>query len=237
MKPLIGITAGHEGGSLCLRYDYVSAIENSGGIPVALPVFKGPADLCGNIDGLLFTGGADIMADYYGRRPFVPEEYIKPEKRERIEFEIGLMRESILKKVPILAVCFGMQLLNVYHGGTLFEDINYQLANAGDHRRGLHEINIVDLPGGTALKKRYTVNSSHHQAVMDVGEALSVFASADDGIVEGIFKRDYNFCVGVQWHPERIFYDPLSVWLFDALIDAASGTRRDRGRQTIGPAG
>ncbi|HMK61044.1 MAG TPA: gamma-glutamyl-gamma-aminobutyrate hydrolase family protein [Dissulfurispiraceae bacterium] len=227
MKPYIGITTGYEGDKLNLRCDYISAIDNSGGVPIALPVCKTPAALCSRINGLLFTGGADIIADYYRREPSVPEEYIKPERKERIEFEIELLKEALLQEKPILAICFGMQLLNVYHGGTLFDDINYQLASIGDHSKGFHEINIVDEPGGF-INKRYTVNSSHHQAVMDIGDGLSVFASSDDGIIEGIFKRDYNFCVGVQWHPERIFYDQLSVWLFDALITAASRKRSDR---------
>jgi len=227
MKPVIGITGGLDGDSLRLRQDYVSAIVNSGGLPVVLPVYQHAAELSDLIDGLLLTGGADIPADLYGGNDAVPEEYVKPERKERITFETDLLRETLLREKPILAVCYGMQLLNVHHGGTLFQDIEYQLANAIDHRKGMHEVDIVD-PFNGALKSRYTVNSSHHQAVMDAGDGLSVFALSGDGIIEGIYKRDYNFCVGVQWHPERIFYDPLSAWLFESLAVNAAGTRRSR---------
>lgn len=226
MRPVIGITCGLDGDSLRLRQDYVSAIENSGGLPVLLPVCQPAAELSDVIDGLLLTGGADIPAELYCSGAVVPEEYIRPERKERIAFETELLKETLRREKPVLAVCFGMQLLNVLHGGSLFQDIEYQLANAIDHRKGMHEIGIVDTLSGE-LKSRYTVNSSHHQAVMDAGEGLSVFALAGDGIIEGIFKRDYNFCVGVQWHPERIFYDPLSVWLFESLAGNAR-TRRSR---------
>jgi putative glutamine amidotransferase len=227
MKPVIGITGALDGDNFRLRHDYISAIENSGGMPVILPVCQLAAELSDLIDGLLLTGGADIPAYHYGGSDDVPKEYIKPERKERITFERELLTETLLREKPILAVCFGMQLLNVHHGGTLFQDIEYQLANAIDHRKGMHEIDIVDTFNG-ALKSCYTVNSSHHQAVMDAGDGLSVFAVAADGMIEGIYKRDYNFCVGVQWHPERIFYDPLSVWMFESLADNAAGTRRSR---------
>ncbi len=157
----------------------------------------------------------------------MPEEYIRSERRDRIAFETELLRETLRREAPILAVCYGMQLLNVYHGGTLFQDIEYELATAIGHRDGMHAVDIVDSFNST-LKDRYVVNSSHHQAVMDAGEGLSVFAVAGDGIIEGIYKRDYNFCVGVQWHPERIFYDPLSAWLFESLAVIAAKRRRNR---------
>ncbi len=227
MKPVIGITGGLDGDSLRLRQDYVSAIVNSGGLPVVLPLYEQAAELSDLIDGLLLTGGADIPADVYGGNATVPDEYIRLERKERIAFESELLRETLRNEKPILAVCYGMQLLNVHHGGTLFQDIEYQLANAVDHRKRMHDVDIVD-PFNGALKGRYTVNSSHHQAVMDVGEGISVFALATDGIIEGIYKRDYNFCVGVQWHPERIFYDPLSAWLFESLAVNAAGTGRRR---------
>lgn len=227
MKPIIGITGGLDGDSLRLRQDYVSAIVNSGGLPVVLPVYQQAAELSDLIDGLLLTGGADIPAYLYGGKDTVPEEYITLERKERIAFETELLREALRKEKPVLAVCYGMQLLNVHHGGTLFQDIEYQLDYVINHRKGMHDIDIVD-PFNGALKGRYTVNSSHHQAVMDVGWGISVFALAGDGIVEGIYKRDYNFCVGVQWHPERIFYDPLSAWLFESLAVNAIRTSRSR---------
>ena len=135
MKPIIGITGGLDGDSLRLRQDYVSAIVNSGGLPVVLPVYQQAAELSDLIDGLLLTGGADIPAYLYGGKDTVPEEYITLERKERIAFETELLREALRKEKPVLAVCYGMQLLNVHHGGTLFQDIEYQLDYVIKHRK------------------------------------------------------------------------------------------------------
>jgi putative glutamine amidotransferase len=228
MRPVIGITCGFNDNVLRVRPDYVSAIENSGGIPIVLPILQHAAPLVDSIDGLLLTGGGDIPADYYREEAIVPPEYVKMETRERIGFETVLLREILKRGKPVLAICYGMQLLNVVHGGTLFQDIEYQVQKASDHRKGMHEIEIIDLLRGDH-RNEYTVNSSHHQAVKEVGDGFTVFAVAGDGIIEGIYKRSHSFCVGVQWHPERIFYDPLSSWLFESLAKKAAETRRSRG--------
>jgi len=228
MRPVIGITCGFNDNVLRVRPEYVSAIENSGGIPVVLPILQNVVPLVDIIDGLLLTGGGDIPADCYHEETIVPPEYVKMETRERIDFETVLLGETLGRGKPVLALCYGMQLLNVVHGGTLFQDIEYQVQKASDHRKGMHEIEVIDLLRGDHWNE-YTVNSSHHQAVKEVGDGLTVFAVAGDGIIEGIYKRGYTFCVGVQWHPERIFYDSLSSWLFKSLADKAAETRRSRG--------
>jgi len=228
MRPVIGITCGFNNNVLQVRPDYISAIKNSGGIPVILPILQQVPSAIDIIDGLLLTGGDDIPPDYYHEETIVPPEYLKMETRERIDFETVLLGETISRGKPVLALCYGMQLLNVVHGGTLFQDIEYQVQKASDHRKGMHELEVIDLLRGNR-RNAYTVNSSHHQAVKEVGDELTVFAIAGDGIIEGIYKRGHTFCVGVQWHPERIFYDPLSLWLFESLAEKAEEVGRSRG--------
>jgi len=226
MMPVIGITCGTEDNILRVRHDYVSAIYRSGGIPVLLPIIEDAGALTGVFDGLLLTGGGDIPADRSGQchAPDDIEKTLKPEKKERIDFEMSILRATLEAGKPVLAICYGMQLMNVMCGGKLFQDIGHEVLQALDHKKGMHEIEIIDRLNED-MKGHYVVNSSHHQAVSDAGDGLGIFAVASDGIIEGIFKKDYNFCVGVQWHPERIFYDPLSSMLFGALVQKAKTGR------------
>lgn len=231
MKPVIGITCGLDDDSFKVRQDYISAVYNSGSIPVVLPVLEEASGLADLIDGLLLTGGGDIPADYFGGDPVIASEIsdrLKPEKKRRIDYEIELLRHTIERGKPILAVCYGMQLLNVLLGGDVFQDIEYQIKERLDHRKGMHGIEIVDLLPGD-LRRHYMVNSHHHQAVKELGEKLTAFAISEDGIIEGIYQKDYTFCVGVQWHPERIFFDQLSIWLFESLSKKASDLKEGSG--------
>jgi len=227
VKPVIGITCGTNDDVLRVRRDYVSAVYNSGGIPVLLPIVEQASSLTNVFDGLLLTGGGDIPADYIMHGSAVPPEVaetLNPEKKERMDFEISLLRATLETGRPVLAICYGMQLINVMCGGNLFQDIGCQVERALDHRNGMHEIELVGWPN-TELRGHYIINSSHHQAVSDAGDGLAVFAIAPDGIIEGIYKKDYTFCVGVQWHPERIFYDPLSSMLFETLVQRTEAWR------------
>jgi putative glutamine amidotransferase len=194
---------------------------------VILPVTGQAREVSEIIDGLLLTGGRDIPPEYYGEGPALPADMLRLENRERIEFEMALLVEILLKAKPVLAICFGMQLLNVVHGGTLMQDIGSADSRYLDHTAGTHGIVISDTLNA-CLQQRYVVNSSHHQSVNKVGNGLAVFAASDDGIIEAIYKRDYNHCVGVQWHPERIRMDPLSAWLFKSLSIKADYVRRLR---------
>jgi putative glutamine amidotransferase len=227
MKPVIGITASADGDSLKVRADYISAIADSGAVPVILPVSGLPEEAAEIIDGLLLTGGGDIPPEYYGGDPTVYAAGFRPERRDRIEFELKLLAEMIGRSKPALAICYGMQLINVFHGGTLIRDIGGLGQGHHDHAGCMHGVTVSSGPAGCP-EGDHTVNSTHHQAVSRVGDGMSVFAVSDDGIIEGLFKRDYNFCVGVQWHPERIFDDPLSRWLFNAIAGKAEDARRAR---------
>jgi putative glutamine amidotransferase len=224
--PVIGITAFITGESLKVRTDYISAVSDAGALPLILPVTAQVSELSDIIDGLLLTGGRDIPPDYYGEA-LLPSDAEKLEKRERVEFEMSMLGEVLKRSKPVLAICYGMQLLNVFHGGTLVRDIGEMPDKHAEHTGGTHEADISDI-SGDAPERRHTVNSFHHQAIDRIGSGLSVFALATDGIIEGIFKRDYNHCVGVQWHPERMRTDSFSEWLFKSLALKADEARRRR---------
>jgi putative glutamine amidotransferase len=228
VKPLIGITASLDDGSFRVRPEYAAAIEGSGGVPFVLPVSAQSEQFAELIDGLVLTGGGDIPPVYFGQELTVPADCLKAEKKERIDFELALIHAALKKKLPLLAICYGMQLLSVAHGGTLVQDIGLLRQGVLNHKTGNHGIRIIS-PPWAVIEGTYQINSYHHQAVDSPGEGLEVFARADDGIIEGIYKRDYTFCVGAQWHPERIIAEPLSKWLFAAFIEKAAETRRSRG--------
>ncbi len=230
MKPVIGITADMDGETFRLRRDYVSAVASAGGLPlIVAPARHDISRIASIIDGLLLSGGDDLRPEYLGEELSVPLERFRFVEKERTDFEIGLLREILGKRKPVLAICYGMQLVNVALGGSIYQDIGLQVDNALDHRKGLHTVEIVDsiAPLSTLPSSELTVNSFHHQAVRETGEGLRSFAEAGDGIIEGIYKEDYPFLVGVQWHPERVLeHDPpddLSRMIIRAFIKKAAG--------------
>ncbi len=207
MKPVIGITADMDNETFKLRQDYVSAVASSGGLPLIIaPVRDDISQIAGMIDGLLLSGGDDLLPEYLGEEISVPLEKFKFVKKERTDFELGLLKGILKRQKPVLAICYGMQLVNVALGGTIYQDIELQVSGAIDHKSGLHNVEIINSLE-TVLNlgsSEFTVNSFHHQAVRVTGEGLKPFAEAVDGIIEGIYKEDYPFLVGVQWHPERV---------------------------------
>jgi putative glutamine amidotransferase len=160
-------------------------------------------------DGLLLTGGNDIDPSLYGG-PTNHSKIIDVDK-ERDNFERKLIDKVLMKKIPTLAICRGMQLLNVHLGGTLLpdiEDAGYKSHRAVDNVETRHPVAVV--PGSLMYDVTGTdfghVNSSHHQAVDKPGNGLKVSARAEDGIIEGMeFGSDNDmFCLLLQWHPERM---------------------------------
>ncbi|HXX82264.1 MAG TPA: gamma-glutamyl-gamma-aminobutyrate hydrolase family protein, partial [Thermodesulfovibrionales bacterium] len=136
--------------------------------------------------------------------------------KERTDFEISLLRAIMELGKPVFGICYGMQLINVAFGGSLYQDIACQYTTTIDHGKESHRI----MGKGEALHGEFTVNSSHHQAVKGLGDGLSVSAFSEDGIVEAIMLPNYPFLTGVQWHPERS-EDELSVILFSAFVESA----------------
>ncbi|MCL5063392.1 MAG: gamma-glutamyl-gamma-aminobutyrate hydrolase family protein [Nitrospirae bacterium] len=223
MKPIIGITADMDEHIFRLRQDYVSAVEKSGGLPLILAPTGDISQIADFIDGLLLPGGDDLLPEYYGEDISVPLECLKIVRKERSDFEISLLKEVVKRQKPVLAICYGMQLANVAFGGSLYQDIEAQVEGDINHRSEGHDIKIVQPSVLDLQPSTFSVNSSHHQAVKRLADGFEVFAVSGDGIIEGIYKRDYTLFIGVQWHPERIFYDKLSLGIFEGFIEQAKG--------------
>ncbi len=182
-----------------------------------------------HIDGLVIGGGDDIASDLYA----ATVAFDRSADRARDTFELEAIRAAVVCGRPILGICRGAQLINVAAGGTLYEDISElrrRTSNAVNplackpvavrkHSR-LHEI---------ADNRRARVNSLHHQAVRRLGHQLIASARDADGFVQAIENTDTTFRIGVQWHPEYLFYRPTQRRLFAALVEASRGFQRRGG--------
>ncbi|SMO57975.1 gamma-glutamyl-gamma-aminobutyrate hydrolase family protein [Melghirimyces algeriensis] len=225
-KPLIGITGYHVrgeegyGGSFrglpgqgfsIVGHDYIRAVERTGGVAVGVPVGrqKDCRTILEGLDGLVLSGGEDIDPSLYGERPDMRCWQLTP---ERDWFELALIEEAIHLRKPVLAICRGMQLFNIHFGGTLYKDVadvrvetlTHQFNRAPRwylaHRvKLLHPI-LTDLYG----KAEIDTNSYHHQVIKEPGEGLFVSATAEDGVVEGLYHPDHPNILAVQWHPETM---------------------------------
>jgi putative glutamine amidotransferase len=212
--PLIGITAGTGENFPRMPERYIAWVENSGGIAEFIYPGTGKKGLTGHFDGFLIPGGKDISPVRYNEN----QQYeLNVEEEKRTEFELMLLSEAAKRMKPVLGICYGMQLMNVFCRGTLYQDIGSQQPQAFDHRQGLHCIDILRNPhldccGGE-------VNSSHHQAVRQPGKGVVPFAYSADGIIEATYLPSALFFVGVQWHPERMA-NGLSQLLSRAFVEA-----------------
>lgn len=235
MKPLIGIsTQGreietslgkHQSGETITR-DYVDAILDAGGIPVLLPR-QSPDHVestLAAIDGLLLSGGGDVGPENYNGHPELAE-WVDP---TRDVWEIALAREAERTSLPLLAICRGLQVVNVAFGGTLIEDIpsmapSDEIHRITDERARQGHQNVHFAEGcriANALGPDTIANSLHHQSVRDLAAGYEAVGWASDGIVKAFETTDPGWdMMAVQWHPE---YLPQSQGpLFEALVEAA----------------
>jgi len=232
MKPIIGINCDYEEkGKQPYSFtnrDYSEAIIAAGGIPFLLPVINDKNDvefLLKKIDGLLLTGGNDVPPQRYDEEKHEKTVCVHPDKDIS---DIALVGTAIQTKKPILAICYGTQLVNVVLGGSLIQDIPSEVKTPIIHKdskneRYTHTITIeknsllYQIIGADCIE----TNSTHRQAIKRLGNGLKDTAHTEDGIIEALEWRDYPFLVGVQWHPERMADSPHHLALFKALIKAS----------------
>lgn len=223
MPPVIAITPCQE------IHDYEASIQRAGGIPRVLTFAADPpATVLAQVDGVLLTGGGDVWPALYGE---AADPTFDPAEAGRDEYELELVRRATEADVPVLAICRGLQVLNVARGGTLVQDIPTQQPGALVHEIGTprtspaHEIWVA--PGSRLAllldtDARITVNSRHHQAVKDLGRGLVSTATAPDGVIEAVEDATRRFCLAVQWHPENFYRTGEFRTLFEGLIGACT---------------
>lgn len=247
MRPKIAITARPgEPDMSDARAKYRRAVELAGGHAVLVepPRFlESVPDLVQRFDGVLIPGGADVAPERYGGRK---HESVDLESPAVDEFELAVARETRRARIPTLAICRGIQVVNVAFGGSLYEDIGSQRAAPGgrtirhrqtpDHARD-EPTHPVDIAAGSKLAAllgatSLSVNSLHHQAVRRVAADLVPVATARDGIVEGLELQDgHPFYLAVQWHPEELVArDEPSRSLFRGFVAQASERAAARAR-------
>jgi putative glutamine amidotransferase len=235
-RPRIGITMRLELETrrFYLGRDYSEAVEAAGGVPVHLsliPKAEYIAEALAGLDGVLLPGcNTDVDPHYYGEEPHHRLGTVIPEKDETDRL---VLAEVERRDLPLLAICYGMQALNVMRGGSLVQDIESQLPKSFQHEQGnpqtrnSHSLEIAagsilaGLDAVSGAKEAVRVNSSHHQAIKKVGNDLRAVAWAKDGIIEGIEDtREDRFVLGVQWHPEvTADLDPISRQIFELFVE------------------
>jgi putative glutamine amidotransferase len=198
-----------------LSTSYLHALKNAGLIPVLLPPVYDSSNAAltlSRVDGLLLTGGGDIDPAYYGDTERHP---VRGLSRERDESEIALISAAKEMRMPTLAICRGIQVINVAFGGTLIQDISSDLPGALSHDESArsnrtHQVRLeADSLAATALGTTdLAVNSLHHQAIDKLGDGLRITGRSPDGIVEAAESTDPAWwMLGVQWHPEDLAAD------------------------------
>lgn len=217
--PSIGITCGTDKIVPKGRDLYARAVESAQGRAAFLSPTADVGESARTYDGFIIPGGRDIHPSFYNEA--LAMETV-PEEEGRTAFELYLIRAIIDTGKPILGICYGMQLINIFFGGDLYQDCLLQMPGCDDHRGGSHIVSVSDNPFAAACE--CVVNSSHHQAVRRVGTGLRPFASAPDGVIEAIYREGHPFLVGVQWHPERM-NGPLTAALFARFVQECRAKR------------
>ena len=196
---------------------YADRLAAAGAVPLHVPAGVDPRAVVARLDALVLTGGSDVDPAFYGQRALATTHV----DRARDEREMALLAAALDQGLPVLAICRGMQLLNVHLGGTLHQHL-------ADHPLGRDGAHPVAFAPGSLLRGIYgadcAVNSLHHQAVDRPGAGLVSVGHAPDGTVEAV-ELPGRDVVGVQWHPEQLSRpDPVLVWLVTAAASAAVRT-------------
>lgn len=195
--------------------DYSKRVSEAGGIPLHLPLDAKPSSIIHILDGLLLSGGEDVSPSFYSQEPGMRTG---PSSLERDEFEIELIDLAIQDGLPILGICRGAQILNVFMGGSLIQDIDEpkSLSHMSLDRDRSERSHTVLFQKGSVMHSLYgeseNVNSFHHQAIDALGSGVIATGKADDGVIEAIEYINHA-AIAVQWHPEVFVKDPVFLWL------------------------
>ncbi len=236
-RPLIGILADYQtpkNGTPYARINtgYFDVILAAGGLPLIIPPLKREnyAEMetyLKMVSGVIITGGMDLDPRKSGQQMTNAVQPMAPRREDSDRFVFEKLAE---RKIPTLGIGVGMQLINVWHGGTLFQHLPAENPRAMPHfdpSGGPHR-HMVNIEEGTLLEEIYgngeqRVNSTHHQAVNQLGRRLRVAAKALDGVIEAIEATDPNwFCVGLQWHPECDTASALDRQIFECFVQSAT---------------
>ena len=217
-KPIIAITSSMDlnpdrlnDNRTLVSLDYSNSVINSGGIPIILPITDNLEVIKEQVkyfDGLILSGGGDPDPNLYGEDCLRELGNVTP---ERDTFELTILDAFLKTKKPILGICRGLQLMNVFYGGTLYQDIKYLNTSIQHRQRWLadlptHDVNILEEDNilFEIFGAKTRTNSFHHQMIKDLGSELTAIATANDGVVEAIQNKNHPFFYGVQWHPEMM---------------------------------
>lgn len=239
-KPLIGITCYLDYDDPKRKYPFVFAfdyakrqyslaIQDFGGVPLILPNIE-RLDLVDyyvrTLDGLLLSGGGDFHPSFFQERIKAKNLSIKI---ERDRFEMALAKKALGKKLPILGICRGFQVINIVLGGTVFQDLSLRKEKTLNHKpekvirfKRRHKVRIKEDSKLYSIvkQKEILVNTSHHQIIKDVAPGLSASAWSEDRVIEALEGKGKGFLIGVQWHPEAMLKHPSSRALFRAFVKA-----------------
>jgi putative glutamine amidotransferase len=216
--------------------DYETSVSRAGAEPVVLDLHvRDAARLLEGLDGLILTGGGDVDPAFYGE---ARHGRFSPAEDGRDDVELALAREAMARRLPLLGICRGVQVMNVSAGGTLEQDIDTGIPGAQPHQVDATPSTVahdVWVTTGSLLARLMAesldddtlrVNSRHHQAIKRVAPGFTVSATAPDGVIEAIEQPELPFCLGVQWHPENFWRTGEFRPLFEGLVTASAARAR-----------
>jgi putative glutamine amidotransferase len=217
-QPLVALSSAfapeagrHQQPQVQLYSAYITSLDQLGLAAVLLTPFHTARTLRALIehaDGLVLSGGGDIDPERYGQEPGPMLDWVDPMRDEMEMTALGL---AVQREIPVLGICRGCQVLNVYFGGTLYQDIESERPTPVEHQQAgpwgarSHDVAVAPSSRLHDIVECDTIhiNSFHHQAIRDVAPTLKATGVADDGIIEAVESDDHPWLVGVQWHPER----------------------------------
>ncbi|MDH3707618.1 MAG: gamma-glutamyl-gamma-aminobutyrate hydrolase family protein [Acidimicrobiia bacterium] len=234
--PLIALTTypPNDGDRFELATAYIHAVRRAGGRVVLVPPGEpDPAGLLAEVDGVVLTGGGDVDPAHYDHPGHASVDRVDA---DRDALELAIAELVLGGDLPTLAVCRGLQIVNVAAGGTLVADIPSAVPDALEHRRPPHGPvpHTVDVDAAALVSELMGTTqvepmSWHHQAVDRPGDGFRVVSRASDGVVEVIEHRSHPWLAAIQWHPELTAdTDPTQQRLFDGVVEAARHTKRGR---------